>query len=131
MDYLPKQRVMPTLRISNYTASKKFYVEGLGFKVDWEHRFKPDFPVFMQISRDDLSFILTEHSGDCPAGNLIHLYVTDVDAWFKEFIMKGISIKEPPGEHLQGLRSMLIADPDNNKIMIATRLKHWTRSNPI
>ena len=55
--------------------SKQFYVDGLGFQVDWEHRFEPGFPVFAQVSRDGLAFFLTEHTGDCPVGGLIHLYV--------------------------------------------------------
>ena len=46
----PVQRVMPTLRITRYAQSRAFYVDGLGFRVDWEHRFEPHFPVFMQDS---------------------------------------------------------------------------------
>src|SRR5688500_11947907 len=75
------QRVMPTLRSTSYAKSKAFCVDGLGFQVDWEHRFEPNFPVFMQVSRDDMAFFLTEHRGDCPVGGLVHLYVPDVDAW--------------------------------------------------
>jgi catechol 2,3-dioxygenase-like lactoylglutathione lyase family enzyme len=41
------QRVFPTLRITDYEKSKSFYVEGLGFDIDWEHRFEPDLPGFM------------------------------------------------------------------------------------
>ena len=52
----PQQRVMPTLRMTDYGISKRLYVESLGFQVDWEHRFKPDFPVFAQVSRDGLAF---------------------------------------------------------------------------
>jgi hypothetical protein len=40
--------------------------------------------VFVQVSRDGLAFFLTEHTGECPAGALIHLCVSDVDAWFNE-----------------------------------------------
>ncbi len=39
----PKQRVILTLRITDYATSKGFYVDGLGFQIDWEHRFKPHF----------------------------------------------------------------------------------------
>jgi hypothetical protein len=60
------RRVMPTLRIMSYATSKAFYVDGLGFKIDWEHRFRPNFPVFMQVSRDDIAFFLFEHCGDAP-----------------------------------------------------------------
>jgi catechol 2,3-dioxygenase-like lactoylglutathione lyase family enzyme len=124
--YLPTQRVMPTLRITDYSRSKSFYVDDLGFQIDWEHRFKGDFPVFMQVSRDGLAFFLTEHTGDCPVGGLVHLYVPDVDAWFSEFQKKGV-VREAPSESLQGLRSMSVVDPDGNKLMIHTRLAGWHR----
>jgi catechol 2,3-dioxygenase-like lactoylglutathione lyase family enzyme len=122
-DHNPQQRVMPTLRMTAYERSKAFYVDHLGFRVDWEHRFEPGFPVFMQVSRDGLAFFLTEHTGDCPVGGLVHLYVPDVDAWFNEFRGKGVAVQEPPDEYLQGLRSMTILDPDGNKLHVCTRLQ--------
>jgi catechol 2,3-dioxygenase-like lactoylglutathione lyase family enzyme len=121
------QRVMPTLRITDYERSKAFYVEGLGFQIDWEHRFEPHFPVFMQVSRDEMAFFLTQHKGDCPAGGLLHLYVPDVDAWHAEFVGRGIAIHEPPNQSLPGLRDMTIIDPDGNKLRICTRLPEWDR----
>jgi catechol 2,3-dioxygenase-like lactoylglutathione lyase family enzyme len=113
--------------MTDYERSKDFYVAHLGFQIDWEHRFEPVFPVFMQVSRDGLAFFLTEHTGDCPVGGLIHLYVPDVDAWFSEFRQKGVPVQEPPNECLQGLRSMTIMDPDGNKLHICTRLPDWQR----
>ncbi len=124
---LPEQRVMPTLRITDYAASKRFYSEGLAFAIDWEHRFEPHFPVFMQVSREGMSLFLSQHTGDCPAGGLVHFYVPDVDAWYAEFQAKGVSVREPPNEDLPGLRSMMIVDPDGNKLAIHTRLPDWER----
>lgn len=121
------QNVIPTLRITSHAKSKEFYVDRLGFRIDWEHRFQPDFPVFMQVSRDELAFFLTEHRGDCPVGGLVHLYVPDVDAWYAEFQAKGVPVKELPNESLQGLRTMTIVDPDGNKLRICTRLIDWKR----
>jgi catechol 2,3-dioxygenase-like lactoylglutathione lyase family enzyme len=127
IDQNPGQRVMPTLRITDYETSRKFYSDALGFQIDWEHRFEPGFPVFMQVSRGGLAFFLTEHAGDCPVGGLIHLYVSDVDAWFNEFLRQGVPVHEPPNESLQGLRSMTVVDPDGNKLHICTRLPEWRR----
>ena len=50
---------LPQLRITSWDRSRAFYVDGLGFKVDWEHRFKPGFPVFTQVSRDGLCLVRT------------------------------------------------------------------------
>ena len=121
------QRVMPTLRMTSYARSNAFYVEGLGFQIDWEHRFEPNLPVFMQVSRDGMAFFLTEHKGDCPVGGLLHLYVADVDAWYVDFQGKGVSVVEPPNNDLRGVRMMTVLDPDGNKLRFCTRLPEWHR----
>ena len=51
---MPQQRVIPALWITNYERSKTYYVEKLGFGVEWEHRFEPRFPVFMSVVRDGM-----------------------------------------------------------------------------
>jgi len=82
----------------------------------------------MQVSREGLAFFRTEHTGDCPAGGLVHLYVPDVDAWYVEFQQRGVQVQEPPSQTLQGLRDMTVIDPDGNKLRICTRLEGWSRS---
>jgi catechol 2,3-dioxygenase-like lactoylglutathione lyase family enzyme len=121
------QQVVPTLRITNYERSKSFYVHGLGFAIDWEHRFQPHFPVFLQATREGMSIFLTEHRGDCPAGGLVHFYVPAVDAWHAEFVGNGIAVAEPPNEDLPGLRMMTVVDPDGNKLRMCQRLEGWSR----
>ena len=36
---------IPILRSFDEAKAKAFYVQLLGFKLDWEHRFEPDFPL--------------------------------------------------------------------------------------
>ena len=43
------QRVFPQLRMTDWQRTRQFYIDGLGFAVDWEHRFEPGFPVFAQL----------------------------------------------------------------------------------
>ena len=116
------QRVVPALRITNYTASKTFYTAGLGFSIEAEHRFKPDLPVFMTVTRDGMTIFLTEHAGDCQVGGLVHFYVPDVDAVYDEVRRRGIAVKEPPNQSLEGLRDMTIVDPDGNQLRFITPL---------
>ena len=42
---------IPVLRMSEEAAAKAFYVDFLGFEIEWEHRFEdsPESPLFMQI----------------------------------------------------------------------------------
>ena len=57
-------RAVPIFRIFSIDKAREFYLDFLGFKIDWEHRFEPDFPVYMQVSRDGLAIHLSEHHGD-------------------------------------------------------------------
>src|SRR5947209_11648288 len=119
---VPKQRVVPGLRITNYERSKAFYIDGLGFRVAWEHRFEPHLPIFMSIILDGMEIFLSEHAGDCQVGGLVHFYVPDVDACCVEFRKKGIAVKEPPNESMEGMRDMTIVDPDSNQLRFITLL---------
>jgi predicted enzyme related to lactoylglutathione lyase len=112
---IPGQRVIPALRITQYQRAKEFYLERLGFALDWEHRFGPTFPVFMSISRDGMQLYLSEHEGDCKVGGLVHFVIEDVDAWHKEFVAQGVRITDPPNDDL-GFRNMTATDPDGNQL---------------
>lgn len=117
------QRVVPALRITDYARSRAFYNDGLGFAITGEHRFAPNYPVFMTISRDGMDVYLSEHEGDCQVGGLVHFYVPDVDAMYDEFRARGIAVREPPNESLEGMRDMTVVDPDGNQLRFITRLE--------
>ena len=114
---------VPTLRIRSYEAAKQFYVEGLGFEIDWEWRHEPGFPVFMQLSRGLLRLYLTEHEEDCALPGLAYLYVSDVDAWQLEMLQRGIVVEEAPVDQPWGNREMLLRDPDGNGLRVCAVLE--------
>ncbi len=122
------QKVIPALRITNYVLSKAFYTDGLGFSIQWKHRFGPTLPVFCSITRDNMEIFLTEHTGDCEVGGLVHFYVPDVDACYAEFQSKGVLVHEPPSQTIPGLRDMTILDPDGNKLRFCTLLPDRSRT---
>lgn len=113
------QRVFPQLRMTNWDRSKQFYVDGLGFHVDWEHRFGPGFPVFTQLTRDGLSLFLTEHAGDCQVGGAAYFVVDDVDALYGEIRGRGIRPSQPPEDTPWQTREMDVIDPDGNRLRFA------------
>ena len=114
--------IVPTLRIHDTAAAKKFYVEGLGFRVDFEWRHEPGFPVFMQVSRDGMRLYLSEHALDCDGHGLVYLYVPNVDAWQAELIGRGVLADAPPRDQPWGTRELQIEDPDGNRLRICTVL---------
>jgi catechol 2,3-dioxygenase-like lactoylglutathione lyase family enzyme len=67
------QNVYLTLRITDYDAAKAFYVDALGFRIDWDHRFAPGLPMFIHLSRDDLALYLSQHRGAGQVGELVSL----------------------------------------------------------
>src|SRR5687768_18025800 len=62
-------KTTPILRIFDEAKAREFYVDFLGFKVDWEHRFEAGLPLYMQVSRDQCILHLSEHHGDCSPGS--------------------------------------------------------------
>jgi hypothetical protein len=52
---------VPTFRILDYEKAMNFYIDYLGFEIDFEHRFGPTEPVYMQISKNGLVIHLTEN----------------------------------------------------------------------
>lgn len=114
------QRVTPQLRSTNWQRTRAFYEEGLGFRVEWEHRFEPGFPVFAQVTRNGLSLFLTEHAGDCQVGGAAYIIVDDVDALYREITARGVNVLEPPDNAPWGGREMSVLDPDGNRLRFAT-----------
>ena len=105
--------------MTNWGRTRQFYVNGLGFAVDWEHRFEPGFPVFAQLTREGLSLFLTEHAGDCQTRGAAYFVVDDVDALYRECCDRGIQPVQPPAETPWRRREMTIVDPDGNKLRFA------------
>ncbi len=43
--------IIPILRSFDEGKLRAFYLDYLGFVIDWEHRFGPDMPLYLQVSR--------------------------------------------------------------------------------
>jgi catechol 2,3-dioxygenase-like lactoylglutathione lyase family enzyme len=114
------QRVVPVLRTHALERSRRFYVDALGFEIDWEWRPEPQLPAFLQLSKAGLSIYLSEHAGDGPPGSTVYLYVSDVDAWHREVQDAGLAVESPPSDQPWGNREMSLRDPDGNRLVVAT-----------
>jgi catechol 2,3-dioxygenase-like lactoylglutathione lyase family enzyme len=115
--------VTPILRCFDEAKTREFYVDFLGFEIDWEHRFEPDLPLYMQVSRDGCVLHLSEHHGDCCPGAAIRVATTDVDAYRAELIGKQYRNARPGVEEMPwGSREMSINDPFGNRLVFFTAL---------
>jgi ribosomal-protein-alanine N-acetyltransferase len=71
-------RVVPVLRTFDAGKAEEFYVGYLGMTVDWQHRFEPALPLYVQVSRGDLVLHLSEHHGDGTPGSVVYVETADV-----------------------------------------------------
>lgn len=115
-------RVVPILRIFSVDKAKEFYLDFLGFTLDWEHRFETDLPLYMQVSRGGLSLHLSEHHGDGCPGSTVFVEIRNVDDFQRELIAKQYSYLRPGVEPGPGsLRTMEVTDPFGNRIRFSER----------
>ncbi len=81
---MPFHPVIPILRSFDEGKAREFYLDWLGFKVDFAHRFEPGLPLYMQVSRGDCVLHLSEHHGDGSPGACIRIQVDELEELFAE-----------------------------------------------
>jgi catechol 2,3-dioxygenase-like lactoylglutathione lyase family enzyme len=107
---------VPVLRMFCEDKAREFYVDFLGFSVDWEHRFEADLPLYMQVRRDALLLHLTGHHGDATPGSTVFVPVLGIDEFCRDLNAKRYGYSRP-GIVEQGWgKVMEIADPFGNRI---------------
>jgi len=77
---------VPVLRVMSVATALPFYVDYLGFRLDWEHRFEPGWPVYAQVSRSKAVLHLSEHHGDGSPNGVVWFPVADVVGLHKELL---------------------------------------------
>ena len=107
------------LNVHDFPAMRRFYVDLLGFAVEWE----PDADnLYLSSGIDNLAL----HRATGPrvnTGALDHLGLIvrtadDVDRWAAFLEEKGVTLDAKPKTHRDGARSCYFSDPDGNKIQI-------------
>jgi len=115
------------LHVRDLAAMKRFYVELLGFAVEWE----PDADnVYLSSGIDNLALHRSPLEADggttvaTPArGALDHLGLVVrtpalVDSWAAFLESRGVTIDAMPRTHRDGARSCYFRDPDGNPIQV-------------
>ena len=107
------------LHARDLEAMKRFYVDVLGFAVEWEP--DPD-NVYLSSGIDNLA--LHRAKGEVGrTGALDHLGVIvrepgDVDTWAAFLESHGVALAATPKTHRDGARSCYVRDPDGNTLQI-------------
>lgn len=107
---------IPILRIFSEAKAREFYCDFLGFTVDWEHRFEPALPLYLQIHRDALVLHLSEHHGDATPGSAVFIRIDDIGALHAELNAKHYGYARPGLQQADWGITMDIADPFGNRL---------------
>jgi uncharacterized glyoxalase superfamily protein PhnB len=115
---------IPVFRIFDSALAKKFYIDWLGFKIDWEHQFDAAAPRYFQISRDNAVLHLSEHFGDCSPGAKALINVDDIEAFHRE-LQSRPNPNMRPGLETQdwGAKTVTVIDPFYNRIVFSQPIK--------
>jgi catechol 2,3-dioxygenase-like lactoylglutathione lyase family enzyme len=106
---------IPILRMYDVEATKRFYVDYLGFELDWQEG-EGDRPVYMRISRGPVAFHLSSHAGDGTPGTAVVIPIEDVDALHAELHAKRYPFMNPGIEERGIGRELVVLDPASNQI---------------
>lgn len=108
--------VTPVLPVRSLSASIAYYVDVLGFKVDWQHP-----GIFASVSRDRHCIFLCEGDQGHP-GTWVWMGVTDAQALCEEYRAKGAKIRHPPTNYGWAFE-MQVEDLDGNVLRLGSDSK--------
>ena len=110
--------VIPILRVNSLAASIRFYVDVLGFKVDWGGE---DESTFASVSRDRRAIMLCQGEQGQP-GTWLWIGVEDIEPLFAKYRAEGVKFREGPTNYPWAYE-MKIEDPDGHVLRFGSDTK--------
>jgi catechol 2,3-dioxygenase-like lactoylglutathione lyase family enzyme len=115
--FMQFERAVPIFRIFSLEKAREFYLDFLGFELDWEANFGPNFPLYMQVSRLGLAVRLGEHHGDATPGSHAYVTMTGVRDLYRELHDKNYRHNKPGLQEQEwGMTELTVIDPFGNRI---------------
>ncbi|MCE6978501.1 VOC family protein [Pseudomonas frederiksbergensis] len=116
-------KTTPILRIFDETKAVEFYVDFLGFKIDWQHRFEVNFPLYLQISRGECVLHLSEHHGDSTPGSALRIETDELETFQQQLLAKEYQFARPQIQAMPwGSQDMTISDPFGNRLVFTNAI---------
>lgn len=110
------EKPIPILRMFDERKAREFYLDFLGFEVEFEHRFEADLPLYLGIQRDGLQLHLSEHHGDACPGSTVFIPMHNIERLRDELHAKRYGFGRPQIVQ-QGWGQVLeVCDPFGNRL---------------
>jgi hypothetical protein len=102
----------PILRVAGVRASTSYFVDVLGFSIDWEYE------TITSVSRDRCTIFLCQGDQGMPIA-WMWIGVADVEALHDELAAKGANVRQPPTNFPWALE-IQIEDLDGNVLRLGS-----------
>jgi catechol 2,3-dioxygenase-like lactoylglutathione lyase family enzyme len=111
---------IPILRMFDVESTKRFYVDYLGWTVDWQDG-EGDRPIYMQVSSGETVLHLSSHHGDGTPGSAVMLETSELAALHADLQAKGYPYLNPGLEPHPAGAEMTLLDPASNVLRFFER----------
>ena len=109
------KQLIPLIRIIDMVKAREFYIEWLGFHIDWER--KSGEKSLLQISRGDLVLRLSEHGVKTP-GAKVMVHMTGIELLHKELTDSKHNYDNPSLENApKNGKTLSVTDPFGNRLV--------------
>jgi Glyoxalase superfamily protein len=115
---------IPVLRMFDEAKAKAFYLDYLGFEVDWQSRFSPTAPLYMQIHLGDAIIHLNGHAKKDAPISQVNIPVLGLANYCEYLLAKGADYPKPSvvDPRYQGRNTdMNIYDPFDNHLVFSSQ----------
>jgi hypothetical protein len=126
-DIIRLKNTVPVLRIFDVEKATGFYVDFLGFKLDWQHRFGENYPLYLQVSKDQCILHLTEHHGDASPGSSLRIHCSNVGQYQQLLHSKDYRFAKPDlNKTSWGTEEFQLTDPFFNRLIFWQDIENQT-----
>lgn len=118
MEHSPNrfESAVPIFNVQNVSSSMTYYVDKLGFQVEWDWGTPPTFAC---VHRDEVRIFLCQ-DGQGAGGMWVSVFIHDVDALYEDYRQSGAIIRQAPTTFPWGVREMNVEDLDGHRLRMGS-----------
>lgn len=121
---------VPVLPIDDLDVAKRFYVDHLGFSLNWEYRDAEHQVGMLGVQRGGMKITLDWPMSGHGRNACVSLEVESADSYYEEWTRRGVGIQRPPKNEEWGARTFGVTDPFGNTIFVIGPVAPTTAAEP-